>query len=401
MSLHDVSRFHAAAAAEELLIDVAQRLQLSPTKHATAVAHYEALCAHVDRPESPLAGRVVTCYPSGSFGIGAVVASRAKTNQHDLDVVLELDLPVDTPPSIVLGLLFNAIRGGPGSRYYDKTTLNSRCVTVEYEDGLTVDLMPIVRDGSIYEKRGVLFHSKAGENYRKPVNPYGFKTLYNDTVEADPVFVAKFRALDEQRTLAKADVEPMDDHVRLEEKSPRTVALQLMKRFRDLRFRPRKGRKPPSVMLAAYALEKPNPRGSLLWELMEQAEYVQRQLDHASAFGRLVDVRNPSWREDVFTDRWPHEVAAQNLYSQDLRELNEQLTLLAGVDFSPVNAKEILQKLFGETAATYALDEMMVRKASASERGRLKFGPTGALITGPAVNTSPRAAIRSSTDWGA
>lgn len=401
MSLHDVSKFQSATTAEELLIDVAQRIQLSPTKHEKAVEHYEALCDYVDRPGSPLHGRVGICYPSGSFGIGAVVASRVRDNQHDLDVVLELHLSSGTHPAIVLGFLLNAIRGEPGSRYYDKTTLNSRCVTVEYDDGFKVDLMPIVRDESQIERRGVLFHSKGGESYTKPVNPFGFKTVYNARVETDPAFVAKFRQLDEHRALAKADVEPMDDHVRLEEKSPRTVALQLIKRFRDVRFRRRSGkRKPPSIVLAAYALEKPTPRPSLLWELMEQTEYVRGRLDAATAVNQRVDVRNPSWQSDVFTDRWPQNLEAQQQFSADLKELSDKLALLATQAFSPVQSKAILEDLFGETAAIHAINEMMDRKSRDADDGRLKFEPSGRLITGPAIVTSTRAPTRSSTDWG-
>ncbi|WP_425991230.1 hypothetical protein, partial [Brevundimonas sp. TWP2-3-2] len=54
MGLQDIDGFTAAATAEELLIDVAGRIQLSRTKHDQAVTHYEALCAHVDRQGSLL-----------------------------------------------------------------------------------------------------------------------------------------------------------------------------------------------------------------------------------------------------------------------------------------------------------------------------------------------------------
>lgn len=405
MAIHDTSAFKSAATAEELLFDVAHRVQLSPTKHDLAVGHYQALCEYVDRVGSPLHGLVGICYPSGSFGIGAVVASRVRTNQHDLDVVLELLVHKSTPPAVVLSLLFQAIQGEYGSRYYGKVTLNSRCVTVEYDDGFKVDLMPLVRDGSLIERRGVLFHHKDGEAYQKPVNPFGFKTLYNETVEADPEFIKAFRESARTRIIAKAVAEPMDDHVGLEEKSPRTVALQLLKRFRDVRFRQpshKDRRPPPSVVLAAYALEKPTPRSSLLWELMELADYIREQLAAATMRDQLVDVRNPSWWEDRFTDRWPASVGDQKLFQTDLVELIHQLEAVARDVFSPVETKQILQGLFGETAATHAINEMMERKGRDADLGRLKFGTSGALLTGAAAATasSSRAAIRPSTDFG-
>ena len=405
MAIIETAGFQSAETAEELLIDIAHRVQLSATKHDLAVGHYEALCKYVDRPGSPLEGLVVTCYPSGSFGIGAVVASKVKTNQHDLDVVIELNVPITTPAVIVLMQLFQAIRGEEGSRYYHKTTLNSRCVTVEYDDGFKVDLMPIVRDQSLVERRGVLFHYKDGEGYTKPVNPYGFRTLYNATVKTDPTFVTEFRKSLTERTVAKAETEPMDDLVRLEEKSPRTVALQLLKRMRDVRYRrpSHKGRrKPPSVMLAAYALQKPIPRHSLLWELIDQIKFVGDALAQATAETSLVDVRNPAWSEDRFTDRWPASMDDQCGFERDLRELGAKLETVARDAFSPVNTKAILEELFGETAADYAINEAMVRKSRQADRGELKFGQTGQVLAGAAAAAAPasRAATRTSTDFG-
>lgn len=403
MTIQDYAAFKSATTAETLLIDVARKIQLSLTKHDKAVASYEALCSYVDRVGSPLHGLVGICYPSGSFGIGAVVASRVTADQHDLDVVLELNLPLSTPAAVVLQLLYLAIRGEPGSRYYGKTTLNSRCVTVAYDDGFSVDLMPVIRDSSNFERRGYLSHHKDGEAYQKPVNPFGFKTIYNNTVMTDPDFVRSFRMHDGAVVVAKAHVEPMEDHVRLEEKSPRTVALQLMKRFRDLRHRQtsRRGQRcVPSVVLAAWSLEKPDPRSSVLWELIELARYIRFQLETARANSRLVDVRNPSWLEDRFTDRWPQNATEQtNLYA-DLGELIVKLEHLARDAFAPATAKAILQDLFGETAATFAIDEEMIRKGRDADRGQLKFGVTGALLSGSAASSSSRAASRPSTDFG-
>lgn len=88
--------------ADALLLDVARRVQLSRTKHEAADRNFRALCQYVDREGSPLFGRVVECYPSGSFAIGTVIASRVATNQHDVDVVIELDV---APENDVIGIL--------------------------------------------------------------------------------------------------------------------------------------------------------------------------------------------------------------------------------------------------------------------------------------------------------
>ena len=146
--------------ADALLMDVARRIQLTKTKHEIADRNFRALCQHVDRDGSPLHNKVLECYPSGSFATGTAIASRVAKNQHDVDVVIELAIHPLAPPREVLGLLYEAINGDEGSRYYGMVTQNSRCVTVKYEDGTTVDLMPVARIGGEPERAGHLFHFK-------------------------------------------------------------------------------------------------------------------------------------------------------------------------------------------------------------------------------------------------
>ena len=73
-------------------MDVARRIQLTKTKHEAAERNFRALCQYVDREGSPLEGKVVECCPSGSFATGTAIAKRVSKNQHDVDVVIELDI---------------------------------------------------------------------------------------------------------------------------------------------------------------------------------------------------------------------------------------------------------------------------------------------------------------------
>ena len=70
---------------------------------------------------------------------------------------------------MILGLLYEAINGEEGSRYHGMVTQNSRCVTVKYDDGTTIDLMPVARIAGQPERAGHLFHFKkeTGETAHK------------------------------------------------------------------------------------------------------------------------------------------------------------------------------------------------------------------------------------------
>jgi hypothetical protein len=390
--------------ADLLLIDVARRLQLPPSKNADAEKWYRALCTYVDREGSPLEGMVLNCYAGGSFATGTVVASKASKDQHDLDVVIELDVAPTASPSEMLTLLFNAINGEEGSRYYGKVRRNSRCVTVTYECGTTVDLMPIARLQGHGEKAGNLFHWKGAHEYHKPVNPWGFAEHFNAAVSFDPGFAQLFESRRRAASglIVEASVEPLPETTPLAEKSPRVVALQLLKRFRDLRYRNRTGRKPPSIVLAALALELAPAGGSLLAELIQIVDHISTRLRRCSANRVLLEVRNPAYTRDKFTDRWPENETAQDLFISDLRHFKVQLAQLKAPNLSFTEMKAILQDLFGETAAKSAIESMLVADRREAENRGMRFGPTGRVLTGAAAAAAAASSIsaRPSTNMG-
>ena len=104
-----------------LLADVAIHVQLSRTDYGKAVDRYETINKWIERDESPLKDRVQLFYAQGSMAIGATIASKLRTDEFDIDIVAQLDLPPDISPKQALDLLFEAIRGEPGSRYYGIT----------------------------------------------------------------------------------------------------------------------------------------------------------------------------------------------------------------------------------------------------------------------------------------
>ena len=143
------------------LADLAIRIQLSETAHRKAVERYESIQRWIKRDGSPLAGLVELFSPQGSMAIGAAIASRVTGDEYDLDVVVQVKLPTGWTPKDVLDALYVAIRGDPGSRYYDMVERRTRCVTVAYAD-MHLDLTPHERRPHGPEREGDIFHHKEG-----------------------------------------------------------------------------------------------------------------------------------------------------------------------------------------------------------------------------------------------
>ena len=388
---------------DALLVDVARRIQLSPGRHDIAERNFAALCRHVDREGSPLSGKVIQCYPSGSFATGTAILSHVRTNQHDVDVVLEVNFPPDSSPRQLLHSLFVAINGERGSRYHGRVKQNSRCVTVTYEDGTSVDLMPIARLAGDVERAGHLFHFKAetGEEYHKPVNPWGFAEHFNNKTEVMTEFARSFQG--RGLTVAKdAQTEPLPDHVPLSEKSPRVVAIQLAKRARDIAYRryDKKRRKPPAVVIAALSLEMGPVEPRLIDELLALVTHMAQRLSSETFKGQRFRLFNPAYTRDEFTDRWPEDVDAQKIYADDLRRFRAALFRLRNDALSPEQIKSELEQLFGEIAAVSAVEAFLEKQQQEASSGKLAFGRHGRVLTGVAASVGTATRARASTFEG-
>lgn len=383
-----------------LLADIAIRVQLSSTAYRKAEERYETLGNWIDRQDSPLTGRVQLVYPQGSMSIGATIAACLTTDEHDLDFIAQLDLPVGTPPKTVLDLLFSSIRGKPGSLYYDMTERRNRCVTIHYADKMHADITPMIRLAGRPERESHLFHNKP-EAPDQPdetlvANPFGFAEWFKAVTPVDHEFATVFekRAGEYERLMlaAKADSEDMPNQEPVYRKSKAVIALQLMKRWRNVQYDSRAERRPPSVMMSKLIADAANSTETLSEELLHQARAMRAELGRWHRAGMLIHVANPVCEQDVLTDRWPESIHDQALFITDLDKLIVKVErLMAGCSLDEMRA--IMTDLFGEapTGEAFKVFNRQVGTAIGSGRsqhardgGRLNLAASG-IVPGVAA----------------
>lgn len=361
-----------------LLRDVAEKIQLSPTSHDIAVNRYGTIHEWLTRPASPLAGVVASMYPQGSMMIGATIASRLATDEFDIDLILELDLPPDAAPATVLDAVYQAIRGEPGSRYHDMVQRQTRCVTVNYAD-MHLDITPAVRLPRRVERVSHIFHSKPEEprhrDRRIIANPYGFGRWFEAMTPLEADLVAAM----ETRKVA----EPVPELAPVSEKSRALISLQLIKRWRNVLFDGRPGvRKPPSILLAKLVADAAGTRGGTLAdELQRQVVAMIRLLRQLQWAGRLIEVRNPTCEEDMLTDRWPGSLAVQGAFLKDLETFAADLGRLGEATLQ--DKRVILSALFGEVATTRAFGSFVEAVEKRSAAGRMGYLPGSGSVRIP------------------
>lgn len=346
--------YHELEPADRLLGEIAISLQLSRTNYDKAVHRYEIISKWIERDGSPLQGCVEMFYPQGSMAIGATIAARG-TDEFDIDVVAQLALPGSTSPRATLDWLYEAIRSDVGSRYYDMTKRQTRCVTVEYRDGMHIDITPAIRRLGTPERESWIFHDRPNARHdvseRLIANPYGFAERFKRRTSADDRFVHLYvaRASEYERALmaAQADTEPVPAQKPAAAKSMAAIALQILKRWRNVQYESRPGRCPPSIMISKMVADTVHQTNGLLAEVLVHARHMHSQLQTAHNRGMLIRVANPVCDQDVLTDRWPRSLADQEVFINDLATLVASLELLqSGRDLAVM--KMVMKRLFGE-----------------------------------------------------
>lgn len=367
MATRLAGRASSTTIADALLRQIAEKIQLSPTKYGIAVDHYEAVDKFLARETSPIRHVFDGLYPQGSMAIGATIASRLKNDEFDIDVVAKLKIDRNTPPAQVLNALYTAVNGVPGSIYHGKVTRNSRCVTIEYNE-MHLDITPAVAMPELNERTSTIFHAnekEAAAKHRHIVaNPWGFAQWFTESTP-------------EVRTIVEAvlrkSTDPVPDQERVFEKSPSLIALQLLKRWKNKNYDTREGRSPPSVVLAFFVAVNSGQASDLFAELRVQSNALHAEFDQAQRTGDLVAVHNPRCPTDVLTDRWPADLKTQGIFVDDLTRLSAALDRVEA-DPTPETCAAVFSQLFGETVTQVVMEEFAAKFASRAASGGLFSG---------------------------
>jgi hypothetical protein len=392
-----------------MLADLAARVQLPRSQHDLAVQRYEMIRDWIDRPGSPLQQLVELMYPQGSMATDTTIARYSERDEFDIDIMADLNSAVGRDPQVVLGMLYRAIRAEPGSRYFDKTTLNTRCVTVQYED-MHLDITPDLRRLYGGERECEIFHHKPNANPPDsklvPANPYGFAQWFKSKTPPEADFASFFArrsiAMDQRRAgkvVMRADGEDVPEQTPFYRKSKAVVVLQLIKRWRNVRYdKPdrRDQRRPPSILLAKLVADNAarfSGLSSLADALIGHVQAIRDTLKACSARQATIHETNPVYRPDVLTDRWPGNLFRQIEFIDDLTDFLGDLDDLRAGKHDIDGMRTLLGRLFGDKPVQAVVDDFRDEFVRRAREGTLRFsGATGA-VAAPSLISSPAAAI--------
>ena len=373
---------------DRILAEIALSVQLPPSLHRKANDRYQAVCEYLD--ESPVfGGHIEHFYSQGSMAIDATISTRGTDDEYDLDAVAQLGGPFRyMSPLATLLALEVTLKDYP----VQKVVRQTRCVTLYYADRMHLDVTPALRSYGTLDRQGRISHAKgpapSADDKFVDMNAYGFAQWYRARTPVEVRLAEAVAALwrIEDSEFAASDVDEIPDQCEFVVKNTATLALQLLKRFRNIRYASHEGRVPPSVMLSCYAGRAAKPGMRLSDMLIRISQAIVADIENASIYGRRLQVANPVCPDDVFTDRWPESIGQQNEFASFLRELIAGIEAARGGKIMADRLMDWMRGTFGDRVVTRAADrvaDQLGRAVVTSQQGYSRRG--GLLLPTPGL----------------
>lgn len=374
---------------DELLLDIATSIELSPKDRNIAEARYKQLKQHLERSSSPIAsylGDESHIYAQGSMATGTTVVTGKNEERFDLDALVEI--AADQSPQTMMDLLYKSLENFPGATKVIRCT---RCVQMHFASmHMDVTLMkPTVEPRP--ERTGDIFHCPdEGPSSTVPANPYGFSQWFRDHVHLNDDNFAK--TLSERRLEngidRLGDLELFENASRQDDLPPmlptrldseQVIALKLLKRYVSLQYEERNQKRPPSIYLSKMTIDTGPSSLGLCAQLIELAQYVHGNMKKHLDGNTFPDERNPTFKADRLNDRWPAKREDMQILATDMQNLTLMLNKARVSDFKEIN--RIFETLFGERVAKRSADAILARANAEGKRtGHHYEEGTGALI---------------------
>lgn len=394
---------------DEILLDLAALIELSPYDRRIAEGRYRRLKEHVERPSSTLRPYLIDgeslIYAQGSIATSTTVLSGDDQDRFDLDAIVEIDVPSDWSDDRALDELFETLQGFPGAQ---KITRCTRCVQIEFAF-MHMDVTVMDRRARIAGNRpGHIFHSPdTGAAYRVDSNPWGFTDWFRAKVgvgearfadrlraarEAANVQRLKFVDESEQRVLADAEQVPLPPAIPTRIDAQEVVALKLLKRYLNLCYARSKLKRPPSIWLTKLSGDHGHDPRGLSHQLFTLTAYISHNLRDHLRLGTVPRETNPSYTPDRINDRWPRPLPDGR---EDMEALADHLDMLKAAlnEMLYATQADILRKideLFGERFGAAERD-ILKKRYDRRERdhGILIKGGTGGIFAPALVKSEP------------
>ena len=300
---------------KELLKDLAESLQVSPSRYYAAERSYKAVADWLSREESSLHDVDSKVYIQGSFRLGTAIRPISDEEDYDVDIVCELSLSKTSLTQAQLkALLGQEIQAYARAHQMSEPKEGRRCWTQPYADSsqFHMDILPAVPDAQ--RKRLLLEHQGLSTKWTETAiaitdrehpnfsqiaedwphsNPQGYANWFRSRMQT--VFEAHHRALAEE---AHISIEDFPEYM---VRTPLQSVIQILKNHRDMMFAGRSEDKPISIILTTLAAHAYQQETTIFDALYGVLSRLGTYIEDRNGIAWIVNPTDPA---ENFADRW-------------------------------------------------------------------------------------------------
>ena len=316
----------------------------------------------------------VKIFPQGSFRLGTVIKPISDKDEYDIDLVATIDNKF-TSAKELKNIVGNVLKAS--DRYSEKIEEGKRCWTIEYAESANyhMDILPTMKSDTYFQNKKLIMTHKENEksDYEfRQTNPEAYYDWFVKRMEEE-----KKKLTEEYAIRNKIEIVEVPEY---KIKTTLQIAIEILKRYRDIKFKDTPDIKPISIILTTL-MAKIYTGKENVYELIEKfsTEYV---LYLEKDENENVLIQNPVNEDENFADKWPNNPERKEAFFKFMNELRHDLVankvLLEGNLREQADA---YKKLFGENMVNKVYESIAKSTREERKKSNIYLEKNGNLTT--------------------
>ncbi|MBS7327125.1 MAG: nucleotidyltransferase [Oxalobacter sp.] len=278
---------------DDILKKIVEEISITPTMRDKATESYEAVGKWIG--EGLLFD--VKIQPQGSMNLGTTIKPISDNDDYDIDLVCLLEDGKHLTAKQIKNIVGNRLKENEIYRQkIEEEGEGKRCWKLQYYE-FHMDILPCVPRDSYEEPNNTeirITHKNAPNIYvDKFSNPFGYRNWFRERMTNVLRKAQEAYALDSK---VEIDSVPM-----YRVKTPLQMAIQLLKRHRDVCFKDNPDDAPISIIITTLASHAYNGESSLYEAICNILKHMTDYIEYRKG---VYWIANPVMQEENFADKW-------------------------------------------------------------------------------------------------
>ena len=350
---------------------IAAEIEISETQAEKAKESYEAVGNYLNNNIKQYDVRI---FPQGSFMLGTVIKPISDKDEYDIDLVATIDNKFTSAKDLknIVGDVLKT-----SDRYSEKVEEGKRCWTIQYSESANyhMDILPTMKSDTYFQNKKLIMTHKEDENsdYEfRQTNPEAYYDWFVKRMEEE-----KKKLTEEYAIRNKIEIVEVPEY---KIKTTLQIAIEILKRYRDIKFKDKPDIKPISIILTTLMARIYTGKENV-YELIEKFSkeyvlYLERDEN-----GNVL-IQNPVNKNENFADKWPSNPERKEAFFKFMDDLKYDLVtnkvLLEGNIREQADA---YKKLFGENMVNKVYENIAQKTREEREKSNMYLKENGNLTT--------------------